>query len=324
MDKNELEAEIIKYYKKNKSRGKAYTARHFAKFERNPPTKASASKKVLTDATNSSETNLPQTSTGRVHKKTTAKTSAAIAPAAISFINENYSNKGEILLANCQTRCETLLQNFKGHDWILIHRAGFSFRNNQGSHANPGYWSFPGMPPPKMPPRSDYIAKLNVCVAFSSKGVSEPFIQRVGEKFDHKTYLSEFVEKKLVPFIQTKHKDLKHSVIWADAQPTFFNKNVLAYLDEKHIKHVDKEDNPGNRVKCFSYFLNFLRNKIYNNWHAQNEADLERRIKDCLKNIDMNVVKRLANDTENRIQEMAEIGELNVWSDKNQKYTGSY
>ena len=57
-----------------------------------------------------------------------------------------------MLLANCRTRCVTLLQKYVDHDWVLIHRAGFSFRNNQGSHSNPGYWSFPGMPPPQMPP----------------------------------------------------------------------------------------------------------------------------------------------------------------------------
>ena len=234
-----------------------------------------------------------------------------------------------MLLANCQTRCQTLLQNYPNHDWILIHRAGFSFRNNQGSHANPRNLHFPGMPPPIMPPRSDYIPKLNVCVAFSSKGVSEPFIQRVNEKFDHKTYLSEFVEKKLMSFIEEKHHDgIENAIVWADAQPTYYNKNVLAYLDEKNIKHVDKDDNPGNRVKCFSYFWTLLRNKVYGfntgscrHWHAENEAELEGRISECLRSIDMEIVKRLANDTDKRLQEMTLRGELNIWSDKTQKYT---
>ena len=229
-----------------------------------------------------------------------------------------------MLLANCRTRCVTLLQKYVGHDWVLVHRAGFSFRNNQGSHSNPGYWSFPGMPPPQMPPRSDYLPKLNVCIAFSSKGVSEPFIQRVGEKFDYKTYMSEFVEKKMMPFINSNHSNVRNVVVWADAQPAFSNKNVLAYLDGKGIKHVDKEDNPGNRVKCFSYFLNFLRNQMYDGWHAKNEAQLANRICEYLRAIDMNVVKRLANDTEKRIGEMATSGELNSWSDKTQKYTSRY
>jgi hypothetical protein len=61
MNKEELEAEIIKFYKKYKSKGKAFTARHFAKygesesrvlyyikkFERNPPTKATTPKVVI-------------------------------------------------------------------------------------------------------------------------------------------------------------------------------------------------------------------------------------------------------------------------------------
>jgi len=345
MNREELEADIIKFYKRNKSRGKAFTARHFAKygepesrifyyikkFERNPPAKASkasasATASVLADTTNASSSNLPQTSTGRVTKTTPAKKLTIAPSAALSYFSENYTNKGEILLANCQTRCETLLENYRGHDWILINQAGFSFRNNQGSHANPRSWCFPGMRPPTPPPRTDYIPKLNVCVAFSSKGISEPFIQRVSEKFDHKVYLNQFVEKKLVPFINEKHKNVENAILWADAQPAYLNKNVLAYLNNKNLKHVSKEDNPGNRVKCFSYFWNLLRNKVYStesysSWHADNEAELESRIKDCLKSIDMNKVKRLASDTEKRIDEMARTGAINVWSDKTQKYT---
>lgn len=107
MDRKELEADIIKFYKKYKSRGKAFTARHFAKygesesrvlyyikkFERNPPTKATTSStNVLVDTTNS---NLPQTSTGRVVKKTPAKKSTMIAPPTLTFLTENFANKGK-------------------------------------------------------------------------------------------------------------------------------------------------------------------------------------------------------------------------------------
>lgn len=52
-------------------------------------------RRSLADTTNSSSSNLPQTSTGRIVKKATAKKTTAIAPAAISFLTENYSNKGK-------------------------------------------------------------------------------------------------------------------------------------------------------------------------------------------------------------------------------------
>jgi hypothetical protein len=118
MNREELEADIIKFYKRNKSRGKAFTARHFAKygepesrifyyikkFERNPPAKASrattsatATASVLADTTNASSSNLPQTSTGRVTKTTPAKKPTIAPSAALSYLSENYTNKGKRL-----------------------------------------------------------------------------------------------------------------------------------------------------------------------------------------------------------------------------------
>lgn len=181
------------------------------------------------------------------------------------------------------------------------------------------------MPPPPPIPRSEYLPKLEVWVAFSNKGVCEPFIQRLGEKFDHNVYLEECVKKRLVPFIEENHSDAEdEAVIWADAQPVYFNKKTLAYLDGQDIKYVEKEDIPGNRVKCFTYFWNFLRNKVYRmGWHAKDEAALERRILHCIQNINMNTVARIANDTDNRIKEMIDFGEIKEWSDSKQNYTGN-
>ena len=116
MNREELEADIIKFYKRNKSRGKAFTARHFAKygepesrifyyikkFERNPPAKANkasttATASVLADSTNASSSNIPQTSTGRVTKTTPAKKLTIAPSAARSYLSENYTNKGKRL-----------------------------------------------------------------------------------------------------------------------------------------------------------------------------------------------------------------------------------
>ena len=100
---------------------------------------------------------------------------------------------------------------------------------------------------------------------------------------------------------------------------------MIQHLESKDIKRVEKDDNPGNRVKCFSYFWNLLRNYVYDNrWEAENEQQLEARIRSCLNKIDMPTVMRLANDTQHRIQEMVSNGEIKEWSDNKQKYTDLY
>ena len=51
-------------------------------------------RRSLAETTNSSSSNLPQTSTGRVAKKSKAKKATNIAPAAFSYLTENHFSKG--------------------------------------------------------------------------------------------------------------------------------------------------------------------------------------------------------------------------------------
>lgn len=230
------------------------------------------------------------------------------------------------MLETCRERCDSLLSgsNFKDYNWVLENRASFSQMNNQGSHSQGSYWSLPGMPPPPTIKRSNYVPILDVWIAFSNQGISEPHFQPVKTKLDAKTYLEECVKAKLVPFITENH-DLEDTVLWSDGSGVYTNKNVLAHLDGEGIEYVDKDMNPGNRVKCCTYFWNLLRNNVYNNgFHAKNEKELEDRIRYCLKNINMDVVKQLANDTPHRLSEMALNGQIKEWSDSKQKYTEKY
>jgi hypothetical protein len=271
--------------------------------------------------------NLLNVPSGRVVKNSTASARIPKAPSKtpevadfIRFARNKPSDldRGQQNLFNCLERCDALLENFKGSDWILENRAGFSFRNNQNGAVNRGC---PGEP---MPPREDYIPKLNVWIAFSSTAICTPFIQRVNEKFDNKVYLTECFEKRLIPFIKDKenHEDLENTVLWSDLIRPYTNSHVLARLASEGINYVDKNDNPGCKVKGVALFWNLLRNKVYRNWYANNEDELQRRILHCLRTLDMSKVARIVNDTEERINEMATTGAINEWSDKCQNYTG--
>jgi hypothetical protein len=330
MEREELKQYIINFYKRNESSGKAFTVKYFENLGYTESTVRYYLKKfergllVPTPEPFSNATNqLLTPKSGRIVKRTSSKTpNTSRSLHLFDYENASPISKGEQMLETCKQRCKTLLRKYEGFDWVLVNRVAFSFKNNQGSHANPRYICFGNYSPPPVD-RSVFIPKLEVWVAFSNKGISEPFIQSISEKFDYNVYLEECVKKRLIPFIKEKHINLANTVVWADAQPAYTNKKVLAHLDENSIIHVDKEENPGNRVKCFSYFWNYLRNtRIYaRNWEAENEDELADRIKYCLKSLDMNGVKRIVNDTEKRLNEMALNGELVEWHDNKQKYT---
>lgn len=328
MDRESFKKEVMRFYNRNKSRGKAFTVRHFEKqgekessvlyiikqAELNPPQRGRRT--PFADASNT------PTTSGRVVKRTPTNKPSATTLAQL----EGYSNKGEKMLETCRERCDQCLSgsNFRDYDWVLENRAGFSLMNNQGSHTQQYYISFPGMRPPPPISRSNYIPVLDVWIAFSNKGISEPFIQPIKAKFDANTYLEECVKTKLVPFITENH-DLEKTVLWSDGSGVYTNKKVLAHLESENIEYVDKDLNPGNRVKCFTYFWNLLRNNVYNDgWRAQNEQELENRIRHCLKHMNLDTVKQIANDTPHRLSEMALTGQIKEWSDNKQKYTEKY
>jgi len=267
--------------------------------------KETSSKAPLGDASNL--LNLPGTS-GRVVKHTaSAKPSKALKKAA-----EDYSTKSEFLLANCIERSEALLNKFKDHDWIIDSKTTFSLRKGTFKKDQ------------ETPPKSDYEPKLNVWIGFSNKGVCLPFISKFSDKIDQETYLNKCVKKRLVPFVTQNHADLNKTVLWADPDSFCHAKPILAHLDEQKIKYVDKNDNPGYRVKCQQYFWNYLRNRVYNNgdWWADDEDELEERIRECIsEELDMDRVASIANDTQKRIEEMTTKGAIKEWSDSKRKYS---
>ena len=65
-----------------------------------------------------------------------------------------------------------------------------------------------------------------------------------------------------------------------------------------------------------------LKDQVYrNNWIASDDDDLEKRIKKCLKRINIQDVVRLVDDTQERIVEMYTSGAINQFSNEKQKYS---
>ena len=230
--------------------------------------------------------------------------------------------KGEKQHLVCRQRCGVLLSKYKDHDYVMDNKCTFTYRSNQGSRFR-NYYTFDGdTRPAPVIYEEDFFPRLNVWIAFSNKGISDAFIQPVADKFETNSFFYECLKKRLVPFIKSNHGELNRTVIWSDGETRQTNKQVARFLEHENIKFIDKFDNPGNRVRCFTYFWTLLKNAVYDgNWVATSDQELEARIRHCLKNINMNRVKRIANDASKRILEMYETGDLKQFNDFKQKYT---
>ncbi len=207
-------------------------------------------------------------------------------------------------------------------NFVLDNICSFTYRCNQGSKYR-SYYAHEDYPrPPPVIYESDLVPRLDVWIAISNKGISEPFICPAND-LTTQDFSDECVENILIPFIKENH-DLEETVLWSDANKFGSKKSVCKILEDEGIQFVDKEDNPGNRVRCFSYFWTMLKDQVYRgNWIAADCNALEKRIKTCLKRINILDVIQLVNDTEERIVEMYRTGEIDQYSNEKKNYTKS-
>ena len=100
----------------------------------------------------------------------------------------------------------------------------------------------------------------------------------------------------MLPFIAEHYSD-DHYLFWPDLASSHYAKAVVAYLNEKNIKFVTKEDNPPNLPECRTIedFWSYLKGLVYEgNWQAENVIQLRSRIKRCLKKVNFELKQSLA------------------------------
>uniref|UniRef100_A0A914DRN3 Transposase n=1 Tax=Acrobeloides nanus TaxID=290746 RepID=A0A914DRN3_9BILA len=100
-------------------------------------------------------------------------------------------------------------------------------------------------------------------------------------------------------------------VFWPDKASSHYANNVLNHLRQKDIHFVEKEDNPSNlpEARSIEDFWDILKGKVYANaWKAENTRQLTNCIKLCLRNIDRDLVQRLAEGTKKRIDHIRRHG----------------
>ena len=131
--------------------------------------------------------------------------------------------------------------------------------------------------------KNKFPTKVLVWVAFSAKGVSQPLIVPCKSvSISQHIYLTECLQKRLLPFIQKHHQDNNY-VFWPDLATSYFAKSCFDWMS-KNIPFLWNSMNPPNvpQARPIENFWGDLAQKVYNDgWQAQTEKELVTRMENC-------------------------------------------
>ena len=117
-----------------------------------------------------------------------------------------------------------------------------------------------------------------------------------GLAINQRIYLNKCIKERLILFIDKYHSDGAY-VFWANLASSHYAKTVITYLNKKKVHFVEKADNPVNLPECrpIENFWSILKGLVCkNNRHAQNLKKLRSRIKYCSNNVDIELIRSLA------------------------------
>lgn len=217
-------------------------------------------------------------------------------------------------LQEIPTRARRLYRMLLSNDFELImDDEKYFLLTDQSVPTNRGFYtSDKSVTPPevKFKRTRKYEPKILVWIAISEKGISLPFFAKQKQAITGTTYLNECIMQRLMPFIDMYH--LKKKVLfWPDLASSHYSNAVTSYLDEKDIRFVDKNCNPQNcpQARPIETLWSILKNMVYDQgWEAQNIDQLEQRVSEKIKEIDINLVQRMFSNIRGQLRKIADHG----------------
>lgn len=214
-------------------------------------------------------------------------------------------------IANAKKLCGRLLRKFGQAAWIIDDESYFTLSHSTISGNNVFYTSDIGSTPPnvKCSKKTKFPKKVLVWIAIGLNGMSEPLIKESNFAINGTVYLEECIQRRLIPYIRANYNN--NYVFWPDKASSHYAKVVTEHLDREGVNYVAKKDNPANlpEARPIEDFWAILKAHVYANaWKAENIRQLTTRIKLCLRNMDQDLVQRLAESTRRRLDNIRRNG----------------
>ncbi len=157
--------------------------------------------------------------------------------------------------------------------------------------------------------------KVMVWLAVSKKGVSKPYIQENGIAINADTYINKCLKPNWLPFISQYHKDDDY-IFWPDLASSHYANKTVEWLTSKNINLVNKADNPPNvpKARPIEDLWAILSQKVYEKgWKAKTTSQLKRRIRSCIKKIDLNPIQAMFERIRTKLRKIADYGPYSIY-----------
>ena len=110
--------------------------------------------------------------------------------------------------------------------------------------------------------------------------MSQPFFAKAGLAINQEVYISECLEKCLLPFIRAHHADDQY-IFWPDKASSHYARAAINFMNAQGIKFVPKDHNLTNLPQCrpIEDLWGYLVTIVYKNgWRAETIKQLKRRV----------------------------------------------
>ena len=158
-----------------------------------------------------------------------------------------------------------------------------------------------------------------VWASISKAGVSELYIQgNKGSAIKADIYIEKCLTK-LKRFIAKYHKNDK-ILFWPDNASAHYAKRTVAWLNQNNIPLVPKRWILPNipKARPIEDFWSLLCTKLYEKgWEVNNEDELIKRIRLCVRKIDFSVVQVMIGDVRKKIRKIEDHGPLSMYKSEN-------
>jgi transposase len=217
-------------------------------------------------------------------------------------------------LQEVPTRARRLYRLLLNNDFeVIMDDEKYFTLSDQSTSTNRGFYSSNKEETPpqvKFKRTHKYEPKVLVWAAISENGISSLFFAKQQQAINGSTYFNECIVKRLMPFINKHH--LKEKVLfWPDLASSHYSKIVTRYLDENNVEFVDRQFNPQNcpQARPIETLWSLLKNMVYDKgWEATNIDQLQRRITQKMKEIDIKVVQAMFSGIRKQLRKIADHG----------------
>jgi transposase len=160
-------------------------------------------------------------------------------------------------------------------------------------------------PSKKFAPMEKFAPKVLVWIAISDRGLSRPYFAPSTGALNAELYQRKCVTQRLKPFIDSYHDDGEY-LFWPDLASCHYAKTTMEVFEELDINVVPRDKNPPNtpQLRPIEDFWGILKQLVYDKgWQAENLEQLKRRIKYCLKKVNMSVVRDMMLHVKSRVRQ---------------------